>query len=164
VPTFIRSDNGPEFVAKFLMNVLKIHGIKARHIDPGSPWQNGIDERFNGTLRDECLSLETFHHRDHAHAIVKLYKRHYNDQRPHSSLGDAVTPNEFHEEWKQKNAASQETKKDGYADGGGIGLTHCAPDVARGLSDVCRKERGLAEACSNQPERPVIHVGARVAP
>jgi putative transposase len=154
-PTFIRSDNGPEFVAKFLMRVMRIHGVSARHIDPGSPWQNGIDERFNGTLRDECLNLETFHHRDHARAIVKLFKRKYNDDRPHSSLGDAVTPTEFYERWKRKNDETE--GKDGCAGDGGIGLTHCAPNVAG-------KERGPAEACPGQPGRPVVHVGARVAP
>ena len=74
-PKFIRSDNGPEFIAKFLMSVMKIHGVEARHIDPGSPWQNGKNERFNGTLRDECLNSETFHHRDHARAVVKLFAR-----------------------------------------------------------------------------------------
>jgi putative transposase len=51
-PAFIRSDNGPEFIARHLMRVMRVHGVSARHIDPGSPWQNGIDERFNGTLRD----------------------------------------------------------------------------------------------------------------
>lgn len=158
-PTFIRSDNGPEFVAKFLMRVMRIHGVSARHIDPGSPWQNGIDERFNGTLRDECLNLETFHHRDHARAVVKLFKRKYNEERPHSSLATkanwAVTPSEFYERWKRKNEENE--KKDGCAGGGGAGLTPCAPNVPE-------EERGLAEACPGQPERPVIHVGARVAP
>lgn len=105
-PTFVRSDNGPEFIAKFLMNVIKIHGIAARHIDPGSPWQNGIDERFNGTLRDECLNLETFHHRDHARAVVKLFKRTYNEQRPHGSLGEAMTPMMFYERWQKNQAGS----------------------------------------------------------
>jgi len=99
-PTYIRSDNGPEFIAKFLMNVMKIHGVPARHIGPGSPWQNGKNERFNGTLRDECLNLETFHHRDHARAIVKLFKRMFNEQRPHSSLGEAMTPQMFCEKWQ----------------------------------------------------------------
>lgn len=159
-PRFIRSDNGPEFIAKFLMNVLKLHGVEARHIDPGSPWQNGIDERFNGTLRDECLNLETFHGRDHARAVIRLWKRFYNAQRPHSSLGKFVTPQEFYQRWRRE----REGKKDGCAGDGGTGLTHCAPNVTTGLADVCGKERGLAEACSNQPVRPVIHVGARVAP
>src|ERR1041385_7318903 len=103
VPRFIRSDNGSEFTARFLMNVLKIHGIEARHIDPGSPWQNGIDERFNGTLRNECLNLETFHGRDHARAIVKLFACMYNTERPHSRLGKAITPSEFYAKWKREN-------------------------------------------------------------
>jgi putative transposase len=93
-PQFLRSDNGPEFIATFLMRFLALHGVSARHIEPGSPWQNGIDERFNGTLRDECLNLETFHNRDHARAIVMLFLRHYNERRPHSRLGYR-TPAEF---------------------------------------------------------------------
>jgi putative transposase len=104
-PKFIRSDNGPEFIAKFLMNVLKLHGVEARHIDPGSPWQNGIDERFNGTLRDECLNMETFHGRDHARVVIRLWKRFYNADRPHSSLGVNVTPEEFYQTWNRKNAS-----------------------------------------------------------
>jgi putative transposase len=104
-PKFIRSDNGPEFIARFLMNVLKLHGVEARHIDPGSPWQNGIDERFNGTLRDECLNMETFHGRDHARVVIRLWKRFYNADRPHSSLGVNVTPEEFYQTWNRKNAS-----------------------------------------------------------
>lgn len=73
-PLFVRSDNGPEFVARFLMRVLAIHGIGARHIDPGSPWQNGCLERFNGSLRDECLKTETFHNSGHARALIKRYE------------------------------------------------------------------------------------------
>jgi putative transposase len=99
-PAFVRSDNGPEFVAKHLMRALAGSGVAARHIEPGSPWQNGRNERFNGTLRDECLNLETFHNRDHARALIKLYARHYNGRRPHSSLG-YLTPSEFTEKWRQ---------------------------------------------------------------
>ena len=102
-PKYVRSDNGPEFVAKHLMRVLAGRGVEARHIDPGSPWQNGRNERFNGSLRDECLNLETFHNRDHARALIKLFGRHYDERRPHSSLG-YLTPREFAERWK----ASQE--------------------------------------------------------
>ena len=98
-PKFVRSDNGPEFVAKHLMRVLAGRGVEARHIDPGSPWQNGRNERFNGSLRDECLNLETFHNRDHARALIKLYGRHYDERRPHSSLG-YLAPKEFAEKWK----------------------------------------------------------------
>jgi putative transposase len=93
-PEFVRSDNGPEFIARRLMEMLKARGVTCRHIDPGSPWQNGKNERFNGTLRDECTEMETFHHRDHARAVCRLFMRHYNQERPHSSLG-YQTPEEF---------------------------------------------------------------------
>ena len=95
-PSFVRSDNGPEFIAAALVRALAEKGVACRHIDPGSPWQNGLNERFNGTLRDECLNLETFHNRDHARALIKLFGRHYNERRPHSSLG-YLTPREFAE-------------------------------------------------------------------
>ena len=130
-PTFIRSDNGPEFIAKFLMSFMKLHAVSARHIDPGSPWQNGIDERFNGTLRNECLNMETFHHRDHARAIVKLFGRMYNDQRPHSSLGKAITPGAFYERWK----ADHEKAQDGSAGGKAAGLSLCAPPAVAEKKD-----------------------------
>ncbi len=103
-PQFVRSDNGPEFVAKHLMRALAGSGVEARHIEPGSPWQNGRNERFNGTLRDECLNLETFHNRDHARALVKLFGRRYNEARPHSSLG-YQTPQEFAAAWRTKHEA-----------------------------------------------------------
>jgi len=94
VPQFVRSDNGPEFIAKALQRMLAVKGVTCRHIDPGSPWQNGKCERFNGIFRDECSNMETFHHRDHARAVCRLFQRYYNHQRPHSSLGYR-TPVEF---------------------------------------------------------------------
>jgi putative transposase len=103
-PQFVRSDNGPEFIARHLMRALAGSGVEARHIDPGSPWQNGKNERFNGTLRDECLNLETFHNRDHARALIKLFGRRYNGTRPHSSLG-YQTPLEFAAAWRTKHEA-----------------------------------------------------------
>lgn len=93
-PAFIRSDNGPEFIAKSLKRMLAVKGAAAAYIDPGSPWQNGKNERFNGIFRDECANMETFHHRDHARAIAQLFCRYYNQERPHSSLG-YLTPEEF---------------------------------------------------------------------
>jgi putative transposase len=94
VPAFVRSDNGPEFIAKSVTRMLAVKGVDCKHIDPGSPWQNGRNERFNGTFRDECANMETFHHKDHARAIAELFRRYYNTQRPHSSL-DYQTPQEF---------------------------------------------------------------------
>lgn len=94
VPEFVRSDNGPEFIAEALMKMLAGRGIACRHIEPGSPWQNGKNERFNGTLRSECTEMETFYHRDQARAVCGLFRRHYNGERPHSALG-YQTPEEF---------------------------------------------------------------------
>lgn len=93
-PAFVRSDNGPEFIAKALTRALAERGVQCRHIEPGSPWQNGLCERFNGSLRDECLNLETFSSREQARAVCRLYLEHYNRERPHSSLG-YLTPEEF---------------------------------------------------------------------
>lgn len=157
-PTFIRSDNGPEFIAKYLMNVLRIHGVNARHIDPGSPWQNGIDERFNGTLRRELLDRETFHSRDQARALVKLYGRAYTNDRPHSSLGYR-TPAQFTAQWERENGREHgKEQKDGFAGGGGTGLSHCAPPA------VSANENGLIEVIDQPDSRKAIHVGAPVAP
>lgn len=93
-PMHVRSDNGPEFIARALMKMLAEAQVSVKHIEPGSPWQNGRNERFNGSLRDECLNLETFEHRDQARAVCRLYGRHYNEDRPHSSLGYR-TPAEY---------------------------------------------------------------------
>ena len=93
-PRFVRSDNGPEFIAKALMRRLKQAGVIIRHIAPGSPWQNGKNARLNGTLRRECLDMETFGTVAHAQAVCQLYRREYNRRRPHSSL-QYRTPDEF---------------------------------------------------------------------
>lgn len=151
-PKLIRSDNGPEFIAKFLMNVMKIHGVEARHIDPGSPWQNGIDERFNGTLREECLNLETFHGRDHARAVIKLFKRFYNDDRPHSSLGD-LTPVEFCERWKKEEGDGQVNS----------GLRPEPRDLSLGAPPACGGTKNGPGAGARPASRKAIHVGAPVA-
>ena len=93
-PTFLRSDNGPEFVSRALLGWIGEQGIRAAPIDPGKPWQNGVGESFNGKLRDECLSLEWFRSRAEAKVVIERWRRHYNDVRPHSSLG-YLTPAEF---------------------------------------------------------------------
>ena len=93
-PRFLRSDNGPEFVSKAILEWLEIAGIETALIDPGKPWQNGADESFNGRFRDECLSLEWFRSRREAKVIIETWRRHYNAVRPHSSL-DYRTPIEF---------------------------------------------------------------------
>lgn len=93
-PKYLRSDNGPEFVARALLQWIADQGIKTALIDPGKPWQNGVGESFNGKFRDECLSLEWFRSRAEAKVVIETWRRHYNEVRPHSSLG-YLTPAEF---------------------------------------------------------------------
>jgi hypothetical protein len=90
----IRSDNGPELLASRLRSHLESHGVATLYVEPGSPWQNGIVESFNGRLRDECLNIEAFHSLREAIVIINDYRRHYAERRPHSSLG-YQTPDEF---------------------------------------------------------------------
>ncbi len=87
VPRHIRSDNGPEFMAKRLRAHLNAHKVETLYVEPGCPWQNGIVESFNGRLRDECLNVEAFYSLAEAKMIIEDYRRYYRDQRPHSSLG-----------------------------------------------------------------------------
>ena len=96
-PRHLRSDNGPEFVSSAVLRWLANEGIDSAHIAPGQPWQNGTDESFNGRLRDECLTMEWFRTRQEAAAIIEGWRRHYNEVRPHSSLG-YLTPVEFKEQ------------------------------------------------------------------
>jgi putative transposase len=93
-PRYLRSDNGPEFVSSAILRWTTAEGIETAHIAPGKPWQNGTDESFNGRLREECLSMEWFRTRREAAAIIETWRQHYNDVRPHSSLG-YLTPTEF---------------------------------------------------------------------
>ena len=86
-PAFIRSDNGPEFTAKAVIKWLTSHRIGPAFIEPGSPWQNGYIESFNGKFRDECLSREWFASKKEAQVIIEQWRHHYNHERPHSALG-----------------------------------------------------------------------------
>jgi putative transposase len=87
LPDFIRSDNGAEFTAKTLKDWLHRLGIKTAYIEPGSPWENGYNESFNGRLRDELLDGEVFYTLIEAQTIIEQWRHHYNHVRPHSSLG-----------------------------------------------------------------------------
>jgi putative transposase len=86
VPEHIRSDNGPEFTAKAIRKWLTRLGIKTLFIEPGSPWENGYIESFNGKLRDELLNREIFTTLDEAKALIEQWRREYNQVRPHSSI------------------------------------------------------------------------------
>ena len=87
IPEHIRSDNGPEFTAKAVRNWLDRLGVKTLFIEPGSPWENGYVESFNGKLRDELLNREIFTTLAEANILIERWRMDYNHIRPHSSLG-----------------------------------------------------------------------------
>jgi transposase InsO family protein len=86
IPKHIRSDNGPEFTAKVVRSWLNRLGVKTLFIEPGSPWENGYIESFNGKLRDELLSREVFTTLLEARILIEYWRKGYNHIRPHSSL------------------------------------------------------------------------------
>ena len=87
IPKYIRSDNGPEFVAKAVRDWLARLEVGTLFIEPGSPWENGYVESFNGKLRDELLNGEIFTTLQEAKVLTEVWRRDYNQVRPHSSLG-----------------------------------------------------------------------------
>ena len=86
VPGHIRSDNGPEFIAKSVKAWITGVGAKTAYISPGSPWENGYVESFNARLRDELLNGEIFYTLKEAQIVIESWRRHYNAVRPHASL------------------------------------------------------------------------------
>ena len=94
VPTYLRSDNGPEFVSRAVLQWLHGAGIETALIDPGKPWQNGSNESFNGKFRDECLGMQWFKNRIDAKVAIEDWRQMYNEVRPHSSLSN-LTPAEY---------------------------------------------------------------------
>ena len=86
-PNFIRSDNGPEFVAEAVRKWIAAVGAQTAYIEQGSPWENGYVESFNARLRDELLNGEIFYSLKEAQIIIEEWRQHYNTKRPHSSLG-----------------------------------------------------------------------------
>jgi transposase InsO family protein len=86
-PAYIRSDNGPELTAKVVRDWLRELGVRTLYIEPGSPWENGYNESFNGTLGEEVLKREIFFTLTEAKVLIEQWWREYNTIRPHSSLG-----------------------------------------------------------------------------
>ena len=93
-PAFIRSDNGPEFIAKATKRWLEASRVKTLYIEPGSPWENAYSETFISRFGDELLKREVFTSLLEAKVLVEDYRSHYNQERPHSALGYR-TPAEF---------------------------------------------------------------------
>lgn len=101
IPMYLRSDNGSEFIAQCLQGWLKEQGTKPLFIEPGSPWQNGKCESFNGRFRDECLDMEVFDSLPEAQYVIERWREHYNSERPHSALA-YLTPFQFIQEWQSQ--------------------------------------------------------------
>jgi transposase InsO family protein len=106
VPKFLRSDNGPEFVARAVCRWLETSSCQTLFITPGSPWENGYVESFFDKLRDECLNREVFRNGREAQAIVENWRQEYNNYRPHSSLG-YLTPVEFARRYYENNQVKE---------------------------------------------------------
>ena len=87
IPAWVRSDNGPEFVAEAVRQWIAAVGTRTAFIEPGSPWENGYIESFNARLRDELLNGEIFYTLKEAKIMIEAWRRHYNTIRPHSALG-----------------------------------------------------------------------------
>ena len=85
IPEYIRSDNGPEFTARAVRKWLNRMGVKTLFIEPGSPWENGYIESFNGKMRDELLNREIFTTLEEARVLINQWRKEYNHFRPHSS-------------------------------------------------------------------------------
>jgi len=104
-PEYIRSDNGPEFIAKAIQGWLRDNNIKTIYIDPGCPWQNGYAESFNGRFRAECLNRELLYTLSESRVVFEDWRRYYNHERPHRSLG-LQTPAKFAQSQLVEGSAS----------------------------------------------------------
>ena len=106
VPDYIRSDNGSEFTATAVRDWLSRVGVKTLFIEPGSPWENGYNESFNGKLRDELLDAEIFDTLLEAKVLIERWRHHYNTVRPHSSLGYRPPAPEAIQTWPPDSGAT----------------------------------------------------------
>ncbi len=106
VPCFVRSDNGPEFIAADVKAWLQENGSVPHYIDPGCPWQNGFQESFHGKLRDELLDREAFASVAETTVHLETHRHWYNEERPHSSL-NYLSPAQFARAWQQQQEAEQ---------------------------------------------------------
>jgi len=113
VSEYLRSDNGPEFVAKAIQGWLKERKVKTRYIESGSPWQNAYGESFNGKFRDECLNVEVVYSLAEAETVLEIWRQSYNHERPRSSQGyqtlsEVVQDGLFGRKWADEMAEAVE--------------------------------------------------------
>jgi putative transposase len=111
-PRYLRCDNGSEFIARLLQDWLKRAGIQTRFIEPGSPWQNGVNESFNGRFRDECLNRELLGSVLEAQVIARGFRDEYNTIRPHSTIGYKL-PAEYRAELLRQAPGSGQARQAG---------------------------------------------------
>jgi putative transposase len=109
-PSFIRSDNGPEFIAKAVKRWLEVSGVRTLYVEPGSPWENAYSETFISRFADELLKREAFTNLLEARVLIEEYRNHYNQERPHSALGYR-TPAEFAASRRPASAGEDLTKE-----------------------------------------------------
>ena len=105
IPQSLRLDNGSDFTARVVKDWLKAVDVRTLYIEPGSPWENGYVESFNGTLRDECLNVHWFDDLTDARRKLQAWQREYNEIRPHRSLNE-LSPQEFKARWTQQRQKS----------------------------------------------------------
>jgi transposase InsO family protein len=117
VPAYLRSDNGSEFTATRVRDWLARVGVTTLFIEPGSPWENGYVESFNGKLRDELLAREQFDTLLEAKVLIERWRREYNTRRPHSSLGYRPPAPETIEPRSFASATPQQTNEAGVGTG-----------------------------------------------
>ena len=135
LPKALRSDNGPEFIANNVKDWAGRLELPLAFIAPGKPWQNGFNESFNGKFRDECLSVEWFRNRREARVVIEQWRREYNTERPHSSLGN-MPPAEYAQQACTLPPACHGT---------------CMPDiVSRGVSGQVPRHASTA-TCNHEP-------------
>ena len=179
VPEYLRSDNGPEFIAQAIQGWLKERQVKTHDIEPGSPWQNAYGESFNGKFRDECLNMEVFYSVPEAETVVETWRRDYNSQRPHSSL-NYQTPAAFRAAWDKPCALKSESPQSEpvslalsrglyVAHKAGQGSTPCPPQPSSAAA-LCEAPRSAAEwaeslssgaVSSGQTQTRIAQMGSR---
>ena len=147
-PKHLRSDNGPEFVSRALRKWIADQGIDTALIEPGKPWQNGVNESFNGKVRDECLSLEWFRSRAEAKIVIENWRRHFNTVRPHSSL-DYQTPAEFAAKPEQTSASVQATGRDAAV----YGAFAPGPLLNRPARGIRNHQQGMPSQAKTGPKK-----------